>query len=98
MSLRRVAGVLDTDRGRRTARGVASWCLKGRRLRALCSLGGVGGGELGGSESWLEDAMAIVPLGAGRQDVRLEAEQTVLKRVGYTRVSRNGVVCRKDDQ
>ena len=74
-SLKRVAGELDTDRERRTARGVASGSLKGRRLRDLCSIGGVQGGELGGSESWLEDdAMAVVPFGAGGQEKRLEAE------------------------
>ena len=65
-SLKRVAGELDTDLERRAARGVASGSFKGRRLRDLCSLGGVRGGELGGSESWLEDdAMAVVPFGGG---------------------------------
>ena len=74
-SLKRVAGELDTDLERRAARGVASGSLKGRRLRDLCSLGGVRGGELGGSESWLEDeAMTVVPFGGGGVKKRLEAE------------------------
>ena len=74
-SLKRVAGELDIDLERRAALGVASGSLKGRRLRDLCSLGGVRGGELVGSESWLEgDAMAVVPFGAGGAGTRLGAE------------------------
>ena len=53
---------------------MASGSLKGRRFRDLGSLSGVRGGELGGSESWLEEAMAAVPLRhKERRKKRLEA-------------------------
>ena len=69
-----VVGVVseDIDLERRTARGVAPGSLKGRRFRDLGSLGGVRGGELGGSESELEEAIAMVPPSARGviQDVR----------------------------
>ena len=100
MSRRRiVAGELDIDLERRTARDVASGSLKGRRFRGLGSLSGVRGGELGGSESWLEEAMASVPLRRGEGEKAFgsrRCEQGRLKKVSYTRVSRNGVVCRRD--
>ena len=62
----------DIDLERRTARGVALGSLKGRLYRDLGSLGGVRGGELGGSESELEEAIAMVPPSARGviQDVR----------------------------
>ena len=95
-----VAGELDIDLERRTARGEASGSLKGRHFRDLGSLSGVRGGQLGGSESWLEEAMASVPLRRGEGEKAFgsrRCEQSRLKKVSYTRVSRNGVVCRRDE-
>lgn len=54
-----VWGPLDTDGlERRAARGVAAGSCD-RRLQDLDSLDGVRGGELGGSESGLEEVMAV---------------------------------------
>lgn len=91
-----VGGLLDIDLERRPARGVASWSLKGRRSRDLGSLGGGRGGELGGSESELDEAIAkVFPSARGEEKAcgsRI-CERSKLKAVSYTRVSWNGGVC-----
>ena len=51
------------------------WCfsesLKGRRFRDLDSQGGMRGGELGGSDNELEEAISGFPFGLGKkQDVK----------------------------
>ena len=75
-SLERVAeGLLVADLEWRTARGMASGSLKGRRFRDLGSLGGVRGGELGGSESELEETISKVPLRWGKRKERVEVEE-----------------------
>ena len=56
-----VGGLLVIDLKRRTARGMASGSLRGRRFRDLGYLGGMHGRELGGSESELVEAIAKVP-------------------------------------
>ena len=69
-----VRGPLDTDGlERQAARGVAAGSCD-RRLQDLDSLDGVRGGELGGSESGLEEVMAITPSFGVRWEKRREAE------------------------